>query len=200
MFEHLTHYCSHVKIIANKDVFFMELLTSRQEEILDTLKKLIAKNGYPPTVREIASIMDLNSPATIHFHLLKLEEKGYIKKSKAKNRCLELLVPNEYVSSECLTFLLPMFMEGDHYDDEKTTAFFPVSSNILPDDGNAFAVKAMNTKGKIQENDILIVQKCNNATDKDTVITIDDNNDVTIQKFTKHSNIIGKVISMYRKF
>ena len=79
-------------------------------------------------------------------------------------------------------------------------SFFPVSSNILPDDGNAFAVKAMNTKGKIQENDILIVQKCNTATDKDTVITIDDNKDVTIQKFTKHSSVIGKVISMYRKF
>ena len=31
----------------------MEKLTDRQEYILQTLKKLIAKNGYPPTVREI---------------------------------------------------------------------------------------------------------------------------------------------------
>lgn len=178
----------------------MELLTSRQEEILDTLKKFIAKNGYPPTVREIASIMDLNSPATIHFHLLKLEEKGYIKKSKAKNRCLELLVPNEYVSNECLTFLLPMFTEGDYYDEERATTFFPVSSNILPDDGNAFAVKVKNTKGKIQENDILIVQKCNSATEKDIIIATYDNKNIVIQKFTKHSSVIGKVISMYRKF
>ena len=72
----------------------MELLTDRQQQILDTIKKYIAKNGYPPTVREIGSILNLSSPATIHFHLNRLENKGYIKKNKTKNRSLELLIPN----------------------------------------------------------------------------------------------------------
>ncbi len=54
----------------------MEKLTERQRFILDVLKKLIAKNGYPPTVREIGEVAKLSSPATIHFHLSKLEEKG----------------------------------------------------------------------------------------------------------------------------
>ena len=31
----------------------MEKLTDRQDYILKILKKLTAKNGYPPTVREI---------------------------------------------------------------------------------------------------------------------------------------------------
>ena len=55
----------------------MEELTDRQEEILDTIKKYIAKNGYPPTVREIGAILNLSSPATTHFHLNRLEKKGY---------------------------------------------------------------------------------------------------------------------------
>ena len=50
----------------------MEKLTDRQEEILQIIKQLIAKNGYPPTVREIGAKAKLNSPATIHFHLKKL--------------------------------------------------------------------------------------------------------------------------------
>ena len=58
----------------------MEKLTNKQSVILQVLKKLIAKNGYPPTVREIGEEAHLSSPATIHFHLTKLEEKGYIKK------------------------------------------------------------------------------------------------------------------------
>lgn len=29
----------------------MEKLTDRQKYILDVIKKLVAKNGYPPTVR-----------------------------------------------------------------------------------------------------------------------------------------------------
>ena len=57
----------------------MEKLTDKQNVILQILKKLIAKNGYPPTVREIGEAAHLSSPATIHFHLKKLEEKGYIK-------------------------------------------------------------------------------------------------------------------------
>ena len=53
----------------------MEKLTTRQEHILQIIKQLVAKNGYPPTVREIGEKANLNSPATIHFHLTKLEEK-----------------------------------------------------------------------------------------------------------------------------
>ena len=58
----------------------MEKLTDRQHDILQTIKKFIATHGYPPTVREIGKELNLRSPATIHFHLKKLAEKGYIKK------------------------------------------------------------------------------------------------------------------------
>ena len=78
----------------------MEKLTGKQSYILQVLKKLIAKNGYPPTVREIGEEAHLSSPATIHFHLSKLEEKGYIKKDDNKNRTLEILVPNEYLEEK----------------------------------------------------------------------------------------------------
>ena len=78
----------------------MEKLTARQEYILQVIKKLVAKNGYPPTVREIGAQAHLNSPATIHFHLTKLEEKGYIKKGNSKNRTIEILVPNEFVEKD----------------------------------------------------------------------------------------------------
>ena len=40
-------------------------LTNKQEEILIFIKKYIAKNDYPPTVREIASSVNLSSPARV---------------------------------------------------------------------------------------------------------------------------------------
>ena len=58
----------------------MEKLTKRQADVLDALKKDIAKRGYPPTVREIGKKVGLSSSATIHSHLAELERKGYIKK------------------------------------------------------------------------------------------------------------------------
>ena len=72
----------------------MEVLTKRQNDVLNVIKKFMATNGYPPTVREIAEIMNLSSPATIQVHLEKLEEKGYIKKHGNMNRTIELLTNN----------------------------------------------------------------------------------------------------------
>ena len=73
----------------------MTELTDRQGEILNFIKEFIVSNGYPPTVREIGLALGLSSPATIHSHINKLVEKGFIKKDGSKNRALELLVENE---------------------------------------------------------------------------------------------------------
>ena len=78
----------------------MEKLTDRQYDILQIIKKLIAKNGYPPTVREIGDEAKLSSPATIHFHIKQLVKKGYIKKGSGTNRTIEVLVDNEYLDND----------------------------------------------------------------------------------------------------
>ena len=60
----------------------MESLTERQKEVLDVIKKYIATNGYPPTVREIGDILGLTSPATTQAHFDNLVKKGYIRKKR----------------------------------------------------------------------------------------------------------------------
>ncbi len=37
--------------------------------------------GYPPSVREIGEAVGLASSSTVHGHLSRLEEKGYIERS-----------------------------------------------------------------------------------------------------------------------
>ena len=64
---------------------YMEKLTVKQAKVLQELKKYLADKGYPPTVRELCKLTNLNSTATIHVHLDHLENKGYIKKAKDKN-------------------------------------------------------------------------------------------------------------------
>jgi len=49
----------------------MEKLTSKQQMVLNELKKFMADKGYPPTVRELCKMTNLNSTATIHVHLEK---------------------------------------------------------------------------------------------------------------------------------
>lgn len=70
-------------------------LTKSQKEVLDKIKLFIEKNGYAPTVRELCFFTDRSSPATIHFHLKNLKEKGYIDFNYNKNRTIRLINDNK---------------------------------------------------------------------------------------------------------
>lgn len=204
----------------------MEKLTKRQEDILKTLKKFMAKHGYPPTVREIGALLNLSSPATTHFHLNKLEEKGYIKKNEAKNRALELLVPNEYEEKEENIVEVPLL--------GKVTAGNPIEAIEVPNEYFALPATMINGKKEvftlrvngesminvgIYDGDIIIVERKNTASNGEKVVAMTENNEVTVKTYYKENghfrlqpendtmgpiildrvNILGKVIGLYRK-
>ena len=205
----------------------MEKLTAKQEVILDILKRLIAENGYPPTVREIGKRAHLNSPATIHFHLKKLAEKGYIKQDDGKNRTIEILVPNEYINKEEKVVEVPLL--------GKVTAGTPIEAIEMPDEYFSLPTNLISTKNdiftlKVQgdsminvgiyDGDILVVERKNTANNGETVVAMNDDNEVTVKTFYKEKDhirlqpendtmepiilknctILGKAIGLYRKF
>ena len=204
----------------------MEKLTGKQNYILQVLKKLIAKNGYPPTVREIGEEAHLSSPATIHFHLRKLEEKGYIKKDDNKNRTLEILVPNEYLEKKDDIIDVPLLgkvtagtpIEAIETPDE----YFSIPTNLITTKNEVFTLKvsgeSMINVG-IYDGDILIVERRNTARNGETVVAMNENNEATVKTFYKENGyfrlqpendtmapiilkectILGKVIGLYRK-
>ena len=83
-------------------------LTKKQEKILIYIKKYIAKNDFPPTIREIGKGINLSSPATVHAHLKNLIEKGYIRRNPTNNRIIDLLVPNEFIPKVSDTMNIPL--------------------------------------------------------------------------------------------
>ena len=59
-------------------------ITKRQKEVLNYVKKYVVDHGFPPSTREIGAALGLSSPATVHTHLEKLIEAGYLKKMGSK--------------------------------------------------------------------------------------------------------------------
>jgi len=66
-------------------------LTKRQQDIIDFVKRYSARNGYPPTVRDIGKAVGLASSSTVHQHLANLERLGLIRRDPTKPRALEML-------------------------------------------------------------------------------------------------------------
>lgn len=204
----------------------MEKLTKKQEEILDIIKKYIAKNGYSPTVREICSEANLNSTATVFVHLKHLSTKGYISQKNSKFRTLEVLVPNEYLEDEDKVLSIPLLgkvtagnpIEAIEFPDE----FISLPKNLIPRNEEVFA---LNVSGEsminagILNNDIVIVKKTNVARNGEIVVALNENNEVTLKRFYKEKGyfrlqpendtmqpiildkvtILGKAIGLYRK-
>jgi len=204
----------------------MEKLTDRQEDILQIIKKLIAKNGYPPTVREIGEAAKLNSPATTHFHIKQLVNKGYIAKAEGTNRTIEVLVPNEYLEMDEEVVKVPLL--------GKVTAGTPIEAIERPDEtfalpvelfGNKKEVFTLKVSGEsminvgIYDGDILIVERQNTVKNGETVVAMNENNEATVKTFYKENGyfrlqpendtmepiildkvtILGKVVGLYRK-
>ncbi len=66
-------------------------ITERQKQILDFIAESQAKNGFPPTIREICSGLGLVSPGSLIKHLQVLERDGYLNKSAGKKRSWRLV-------------------------------------------------------------------------------------------------------------
>ncbi len=68
--------------------------TEREIRILEYMRDMIAKNGYPPTVREICAALGIRSTSTVHKAMNSLAEKGFIRKDSNRRRAVEVLAPD----------------------------------------------------------------------------------------------------------
>ena len=66
----------------------MKKCDERQDRILAYMKETILQRGFPPTVREICSALNIKSTSTVFKDLNTLEQKGLIKKDPSKPRAL----------------------------------------------------------------------------------------------------------------
>lgn len=173
----------------------MNNLTNRQNELLNVIKKYIASNGYPPTVREICDELGLSSPATVQVHLNNLEKKGLITKTGTKNRAIKLLVENELMPNDDKTASIPLLgvvSAGSPIEAiENPTEQFEIPITMIPQNKSVFALTVSGDsmiEAGIFDGDIVIVKQENTARNGQKVVAMTDNNEVTLKTYYKESN------------
>lgn len=204
----------------------MNDLTKRQSEVLNFIKEFMVSHGYPPTVREICNSLGLSSPATAHSHLAQLESKGYIKKNSNKNRAIELLVNNEFLTKKDDVIEVPLLGKitaGNPIEAiERPDEYFSLPAYLIPKQKEVFTLKVSGESminAGIFDGDIVIVERTNTARNGEIVVAMTDENEVTLKTFYKENGyfrlqpendtmepfifqnitILGKAIGLYRK-
>lgn len=170
------------------------MVSKRQREIYDFVVAYARRHGYPPTVREIGAEVGLASPSTVHVHLAKLEEAGYLKRDPSKPRALELVGHDRSTPSPAGdVHVLPLVGEiaagGPLLAEENVEGYIRVPEPLARGDGEFL----LRVKGEsmieagIMPGDIVIVQRQETAQNGDVVVALvgDDEtaNEATVKTF-----------------
>lgn len=67
-----------------------------QRQTLEFLRNFITQHGYAPTLKDIAAAIGVRSASTAHFHLSRLEDKGFLR--RGEDGAVELMNQEEGVT------------------------------------------------------------------------------------------------------
>ena len=166
-----------------------EKITPKQQEILEYIKEIILKKGYPPSVREICEAVRLKSTSSVHSHLETLEQKGYIRRDPTKPRTIEIiddcfnLTRRELVNVPMIGTVAagqPILAE------ENIENYFPIPVELLPNE-QTFMLRV---KGEsminagIFDGDQIIVKQQDYARNGEIVVALVEDS-ATVKRFYK---------------
>lgn len=200
-------------------------LTDRQAKILDFLADTLRRRGYPPSVREIGSAVGLSSSSTVHAHLDKLEQKGYIRRDPTRSRAIEIVdkALDARPSKEMLNVPLvgrvtagQPILATENIDD-----YFPVPLDFLgPGEFFMLDVRGDSMIGAgILDGDRVIVRKQDTAQDGEIVVALVGDEEATVKRLYRERDhvrlqpenphmdpivavdvrILGKVVGLVRR-
>jgi len=158
-------------------------LTARQAEVLGVLERSIQTRGFPPTIREMCTALQIRSPQGVSDHLAALERKGYIHRTASQSRsCVPVAMSDDTVEIPLFDGRVAAGQPALAVENQRDT--LRVSRTLLRRARDVFALSvqgdSMSGDG-IYEGDIVFVERAQEATKDDiAVIRIDDS--VTIKR------------------
>lgn len=200
----------------------MSDLTPRQDQILAYIRREVLSKGYPPSVREIGQAVGLSSSSTVHGHLGKLEEKGYIRRDPTKPRAIELVNDREVMRKEIVNVpIVGRVTAGEPIlAVENIEDFFPMPKDFAHYE-DVFMLRVRGDSminAGILDGDFVVVRQQSHAENGEIVVALIED-EATVKRFYKesdhirlqpenpnlepiratHVEILGKVVGLFRQ-
>lgn len=200
------------------------VISERQQLILEYIRNKIKTSGYPPSVREIGQAVGLKSSSTVHAHLVRLEQLGYLKRDPSTPRAI---IPVEIVDDRSLSDTAQLPLVGNVAAGtpilaiENIETYMPVPINFIGS-GNHFILRVKGEsmiEAGILDGDYLIIREQPDAANGEIVVAMVEN-EATVKRYFRRSDhielrpensamqpiivdnatIVGKVAGLLRRF
>ena len=198
-----------------------------QARIFAYIESEIKSRGYAPSVREIGEAVGLKSTSTVHGHLTRLEKKGLLHRDAMKPRAIGLSLPSSSPSSYDDTDVRQIPVVGrvaagvPILAEENVEEVLSMPIDVVGE-GELFALRVRGEsmiQAGIMNNDYIVVRKQPDANNGEIVVAMIDD-EATVKRFYREGGhvrlqpendamlpiivpsvtILGKVVSLIRKF
>jgi repressor LexA len=166
-------------------------LTKRQKEILDFITGFIDREGYSPSMEEIAAHFQFASLNAVFKHLEALEARGYLHRDSNRARSIEL--SRERNSAARALPLYGYIAAGRPIEAISTPESLTVPEELLPGGGTYYVLRVQGEsmiEEHIQDGDYVIVESREQAADGQTVVALVDAENVTLKKLYRDGDKI----------
>ncbi|MDR3563508.1 MAG: transcriptional repressor LexA [Negativicutes bacterium] len=200
-----------------------DFLSSRQQQILDYIRETSRAKGYPPSVREIGEAVGLSSSSTVHSHLARLEELGFIRRDPTKPRAIEVLDETSWRQKS----ITPVPLIGRVTAGQPILAIenieetYPIPTDLIGDE-NIFMLAVQGDSminAGILDGDYVFVRDQDTARNGEIVVALIDDEEATVKRFfrekdtvrlqpenscmdpiySRNVSILGKVVGVFRR-
>lgn len=173
-------------------------LYKRQRQILDFVAQYISRNGYSPTLQDIADALGLRSLATVHEHLEAMESKGVIKRRDGSVRGME--ITDKYMAQKVSTpasVELPImgFIAAgqpiEPFTDPNQTLNVPPT--MISAKKRAFVLQVKGDsmiEAGILDRDFVVIEQTDEAKNGEVVVALLDNGFATLKRYFKETTRI----------
>ena len=174
----------------------MKKLSGKQRKIVGFIDKFVEKQGYSPSVREVAGGCNINSSTVAQYHLNILAREGYISRSSKVPRSIALLKGLADSSSVPLLGTIAAGAPIPVPDSDTWVTvpeeFLEVPKGLLRGRPNVYALKVKGTSmidALIDDGDIVLMQQADTAENGTMVaVWLNGQQEVTLKKIYRENH------------
>jgi repressor LexA len=168
-----------------------EILHPRRVEILRHLARQTSAEGPPPSVREIGAAVGLSSSQTVHHHLGRLEEEGYVARVGRGARMIRLTEKGWGVAGRM--GLLGRIAAGRGLEAVATEEAYSLAAELISG-RRRYMLRVVGQSmvgARIEDGDLLVVEEDESPPDGSVVVVLlREGEEVTVKRFYREGEML----------
>jgi len=166
--------------------FQSSTLAPVQRQTLEFLRNFLADKGYAPSLKDIADFIGVKSPSTAHFHLERLEDKGFIR--RGADGMLELLDRVTPELGPTAVPLMGLIAAGRPIEAIEQSTTIEIPPHMIDGRGEVYCLEVSGNSmidEHICDRDIVVIKKQDTAEDGQIIVALLEDGNATLKRYRR---------------